>query len=121
MLKLAERLVPLLIEGDHPALSALRQQFSRVRVKEVELTGHGFYVDFEVPPDVPLAEPKNFAGGDVRLTVQGVKSGAGCVLFVRGGRLATLEGYTFGDDAWPDNAVILSIGDVFPIVPGSTG
>jgi hypothetical protein len=42
-------------------------------------------------------------------------------LFVRGGRLATLEGYTFGDDAWPDNAVILSIGDVFPIVPGSTG
>jgi hypothetical protein len=121
VLKLVQRLVPLLIEGDHPALLALRQQFARARVKEVELTGHGFYVDFEVPPDVALAEPANFAGGDAKLQVQGVTNGAGCVLFVRGGRLAMLEGYTYGDDAWADNAVVLSIDDVFPIVPDSAG
>ena len=84
VIRLAERLVPLLIEGEHPALLALRQQFPRARVKEVELTGHGFYVNFEVPPDVPLTEPTDFAGGDARLTVQGIKNRAECVLFIRG-------------------------------------
>jgi hypothetical protein len=95
VLELAKRLVPLLIEGDYPALAALRQQLPRAHVKEVELTGCGFYLDFEVPQDVPLAQPADFAGGDARLSVQGVKNGAGCVLFVRGGRLATLEGYRY--------------------------
>jgi hypothetical protein len=117
VLRLAERLIPLLIEGEHPALSALRQQLPSARVKQVELTGVGFFVDFEIPPDAPVAEPANFAGGDARITVQGVKNGAGCVLFIRGGRLATLEGYTYGDDPWPENAVVLAIDDVFPVVP----
>jgi len=117
VLRLTERLVPLLLEGVHPALLALREQFLRARVKEVELTGVGFYVDFEVPSDAPLAEPKNISGGDARLTIEGVTYSAGCVLFVRAGRLATLEGYTYGDDTWEENAAVLSIDDVFPILP----
>ena len=116
VLKLVERLLPRLIEGDHPALVALRQQLPRVSVKAVELTGHGFYMDFEVPSDVPLADPADFAGGDAKLSVQGVEGSAGCVLFVRGGRLATLEGYTYSG-VWAEDAVVLSIDDVFPIVP----
>jgi hypothetical protein len=117
VLQLAERLVPLLIEGTHPALSALRQQFSEARVKQVELTGVGFYIDFEVPPDAPLAEPAKFAGGNAKITVKGMENGAGCVLFVRGGRLATLEGYTYGDDGWPEKALVLAVDDVFPVLP----
>jgi hypothetical protein len=35
------------------------------------------------------------------------------VAFVRDGRLATLEGYTF-DDSWPENARVLAIEDVVP-------
>src|SRR5262245_59337790 len=103
VLRLAERLMPRLIEGNHPAPAALRQQLPRSRVKEVELTGCGSYLDFEVPEDVPLTQPADFAGGDARLSVQGVKNGAGCVLFIRGGRLATLEGYTYGDDGWGED------------------
>src|SRR3954462_7964220 len=75
LLQLAERLVPLLIEGAHPALSALREQFARARVKQVELTGVGFYIDFEVALDAPLAEPSDFSGGDARITVEGVENG----------------------------------------------
>jgi hypothetical protein len=120
VLKLTERLVPQLIEGDHPALVALRQQLSRARVKEVELTGCGFYVDFEVLPDAPLAQPTDFAGGQARLSVQGFESTGGCVLFVRGGRLATLEIYTYGNDVWTEDAVVLSVDDVFPIVPAAS-
>jgi hypothetical protein len=121
LLRLVDRLVPLLIEGAHPALSALRQQFSGARIKQVELTGVGFYVDFEVASDTPLAEPANFSGGDARITVEGVENGAGCVLFVSGGRLATLEGYTYGGDTWLEAAVALSVDDVFPVLPDKAG
>ena len=118
VLKLTERLVPLLIEGDHPALSALRHQFLGARIKQVELTGAGFYVDFEVSPDAPLAEPSDFAGGYARITLKGARKDAGCVLFVRGGRLVALEGYTYVDDAWLENTVILSVENVVPVDPG---
>lgn len=121
LLRLTGRLVPLLIAGDHPALSALRQQYSKARVKQVELTGAAFYVEFEVPPDAPLAEPANFAGGDARITLKGVKNGAGCALFVRKGRLATFEGYTYGDDTWAEDAVVVAIDDVLPVLPDAAG
>ena len=115
--QLVNQLLPLLIEGDHPALAALRQQLPRLRTTRVELTGSGFYVDFDVPGEVPLAEPPNFAGGDAVITRAGFTVPAGCVLFVRKGRLATLEGYTYGE-SWPDDAVVLSIEDVVPVFPG---
>jgi hypothetical protein len=83
VLALVDHLVPLLIEGDHPALEALREQFRRARVKEVEMTGVVFHVDFEVPSDAPLATPSNFAGGGATITLEGANRGAGCVLFVR--------------------------------------
>ena len=48
--------LPQLLDGAHPALAALRAQLQAARVTEVELTGAGFYVDFEVPAECPLAE-----------------------------------------------------------------
>lgn len=117
MLVLVARLIPRLIEGEHPALMTLREQFRQAKIKSVEMTGVGFYVDFEVPLDLPLTEPRNFAGGDARITLMGAHNGAGCVLHVQEGRLATLEGYTF-DDAWPEEAEVLAVEDVFPVVPG---
>jgi hypothetical protein len=105
LLALVDRLMPLLIAGDHPALAALREQFTRGRIKEVRLTGVGFYVDFEVPSGVPLTQPTDFAGGGATITLDCASHGAGCVLFVRGGRLATLEGFTY-DEPWTQDAVI---------------
>jgi hypothetical protein len=86
VLALIDRLVPSLIEGDHPALAALREQFRRLRVREVEMMGVGFYAEFDVPLDAPLAEPSNFAGGNATIALEGASHGAGCVLFVRDGR-----------------------------------
>ena len=92
-------LLPQLLDGPHPALAALRVQLRAARVTEVEMTGAGFYADFEVPTDCPLAEPPDFTGGQADIALSGVRHGAGCVVFVREGRLATFEGYTF-DDTW---------------------
>src|SRR5262245_59147189 len=118
VLTLVDRLVPLLIQGDHPALAALRQQLPRARVSQVEMTGVGFYIDFEVPADVPLTEPANFAGGCAEIRLAGAEYPAGCVLFVRGGRQATLEGYTNAGDRWPEDGVVVSVAKVVPVWPG---
>jgi hypothetical protein len=52
---LVRRLVPLLIAGEHPALTALREQWTRTQLGVVELSGVGFFAHLEVPPDAPKA------------------------------------------------------------------
>lgn len=117
LVALAERLVPALIEGPHPAMAALREQYRNSHIREVQLTGAGFYVDFDVPLDAPLAQPANFAGGNARIVLKGARCEAGCVVFVRNGRLATLEGYTY-DEPWPeDTDAVLSVENVTPLFP----
>jgi hypothetical protein len=117
VLRRAERLVPALIEGTHPAMAALREQYRRSHIKEVELTGAGFYMDFEVPLDAPRAVPANFAGGHAKIILKGVDCEAGCVLFVRDGRLSTLEGYTY-DKPWPEEIdAVLAVENVTPLSP----
>jgi hypothetical protein len=114
---LVNRLVPQLIAGDHPALTALQEQLRFATLREVQMTGHGFYADFDTPSDVPLTVPASFAGGDAEIVLEGASAKAGCVLFIREGRLATLEGYTFGDEGWAENARVLAIENVVPVVP----
>jgi hypothetical protein len=98
MLDLVGSLMPLLLAGDHPAGALLREQYARAKIKAIELTGVGFFAEFEVPPDALRAEPRDFAGGNVNIHLDGIVHGAGCLLFVRGGVSATLEGYTYSDE-----------------------
>jgi hypothetical protein len=107
--------MPRLIEGPHPVLATLREQYRLATVKQVELTGVGFYVDFDVPPDAPLTDPPGFVGGHAEIVVTGVE-GAGCVLFVRDGRLLMLECYSC-DGTWTEDAKVLEIKSVLPISP----
>jgi hypothetical protein len=114
---LVERLLPALVQGDHPTLSVLQRQLPQLRVTKAELTGHGFFVDFEFAGEAPLAEPPNFAGGNAVIQLAGPAVHAGCVLFVRNGRITMLEGYTYGDDAWTEETEVVSVDDVVPILP----
>jgi hypothetical protein len=115
ILKLVKELLPLLVEGDHPALIALQHQCRVVQIGTVEVDDGGFFADLIVPPDAPLADPPNFSGGDANITVSGFEYPVGCVLFVRDGRLSLLDVYNNGPETWPEDAVVLSISDVFPI------
>ena len=109
-------LLPQLIDGAHPALAALREQYRIATIRQVELTGVGFFVDFDVPAGPPLTEPPDFTGGRAHIALTGVRHGAGCVLFVRGGRLSMFEGFTYGD-VWSENAQVTSVTSVVPIDP----
>jgi hypothetical protein len=109
-----QRLLPPLTAGDGLFLHTLREQYARSRIESVELTGVGFYVDFLVPDDVPLTTPLSWAGGGATLFITTAENGGGCVLFVRDGKLATLEVYTFDDLGWTDQSRVIDIRDVVP-------
>src|SRR5256885_15953729 len=93
----------LLLEGDSPVLTALRRQLTVAAVRERELTGVGFFTSFKVPPNASRAPvPSNFAPfGDVGADIEGLRHGAGFLLFLKDGYLDMLEGYTYGEP-WPD-------------------
>ena len=81
------------------------------------MTGVGFFVHFDFDGDVPLAQPPTFSGGDAIIRLAGATIQAGCVLFVRDGRIAMLEGYTYGDDKWAEDEEIVSVEAIIPIHP----
>lgn len=89
-----------LLAGDRPVLAVLRAQAQAARLASREYTGAGFYLSFDVPPEAPALPSQNFHFGDVNATVDGLQHGAGFVVFVRGGRLEMLEGYSY-DEPWP--------------------
>ena len=100
--RLESAVLAKLLAGDHPLLTALRSQAERGRVASREYTGTGFFCTFAMPPDAPLlSEHSDFQFGDVNARISGLKHGAGFVIFIRGGRLDTLEGCTY-DEPWPE-------------------
>jgi hypothetical protein len=111
---LVRELMPRLLSGAHPALAALRAQYASATVSSLEWTGLGFHADFGVAAETPLAEPHEVTGGDARIELDGVPNGAGCLVFVRAGRLSSFEAYCFGDE-WAEEAVVLGIRGVVPL------
>lgn len=90
-----------LLAGDHPVLATLRAQATAARLASREHTGAGFFLSFEVPRHLPTVETaRDFHFGDVSATVDGLEHGAGFLIFIRGGRLDSLEGYSY-DEPWP--------------------
>jgi hypothetical protein len=114
MLGLIERLMRLLLTGDDPLCSVLRAQHEASQVVDLELTGVGFFANFEVPADAARCSPSNFVGGNAAIDIEGVEHGAGCVLFVRDGVLCFLEGYVYSGE-WPEHPIVTAIRDVEPV------
>jgi hypothetical protein len=115
ILKLVDQLMPLLLAGEHPTLEILRDQLRVSRVRSVELSGVGFFAEFEVPVDAVTVTPSRIVGGDAKIELVGVEHGAGCVLFVDSGRLAMLEGYSYGGEPWLETTAVIAVSDVFSL------
>lgn len=116
VVKLAGMVIPQLLVGDHRAIAALRAQYDRSRIATVEMTGVGFFVNYDVPDDIPPAVPSDFAGGTAEIHIAGLDHPAGCVLFVRAGHLSMLEVYIV-DKEWPDDDTVLSVERITPLLP----
>lgn len=91
-----------LLAGEHDVLATLRKQTSTARLAKRELTGVDFFCWLDVAPDAPLVEdPRDFKIDDVHAEIAELTHGAEFVLFIRGGRLDNLEGFTY-DEGWPE-------------------
>ena len=92
----------MLLAGDDPTLKVLRAQAEAGHLAERDYTGAGFFLSFRIPSSAPTLGVEEFHFGDVEADIEGLRHGAGFVVFVRQGRLASLEGYSY-EEAWPHN------------------
>src|SRR5688500_12929085 len=103
MEELADAVMKRLLAADIPIAPELRAQYAVATVVSTELTGVGFFVDYDVPAAAPRIVPANLEMGDGATLTNGIA--VGFVLFVRDGVISMLEGYTY-DDPWPEDARI---------------
>ena len=95
-----------LLWGDDLVLSELREQLAKATIKEREMTGTGFYLTFSLPEDsrkltdqIPNVK-SDFCFGDVNAEIENLENGASFLVWVKGGKLNMLEGYSY-HGTWP--------------------
>ncbi len=99
---LEQAVLDKLLVGDEPGLACLRAQQERMRVAKREYSGVGFFTEFTHPPDAPrLQGARSIRFGDVLADISGLDHGAGFLLFIDGGLITMLEGYTNSNEPWP--------------------
>ena len=94
-----------LLEGDHPALEALRDQLPGLSVVHRIATPTSFSTVLRPrrgAPRAPVAAPCAVLD-DVHADIPGLTGGAAFALFLEDGWLARLEGSTFAGERWPDD------------------
>ena len=83
---------------------SIREQLAVASVIERRLTGVGFFTYFALSPDSHVRRDlSNIELSDIYAELPGLQFGAGFLLFVRGGVVTMLEGYSHGAEAWPAN------------------
>ena len=91
----------MLLAGTDPVLETLRQQLKLSARKPREMSGAGFFRDFQLQKEAPrLTGAPSFSFGDVMAEIEGLAFGAGFVLHVREGLIAVMEGYSY-EEPWP--------------------
>jgi hypothetical protein len=109
------------LRGDHPLLASLRLQLVSASVREREFTGTGFMTAFSLPAEAPRATSQDrMVIGDVAAEVSGLPLGAGFLVFVTGGLLDALEGYSY-DATWAEDATLHRSFYVHPDPSGRPG
>jgi hypothetical protein len=93
-----ERAVLHAIFSETPEIQdALERQFEAAEVVERENTGVGFFTQIVVRADVPRVSSQSPLGREVGAKVDGLDHGMGFILFMKEGRMQTLEGFTYSD------------------------
>jgi len=94
----------LLDASDSKYKSQLFEQYQASSIIKRKFTGVGFFSEFFVP-DKTLYLPNDvkFELGNIHAEVNDLRNGAGFILFIREGVINLLEGYSYGDDGWPEN------------------
>jgi hypothetical protein len=103
--KIESDIIRFLLVKDYGLRTPFLDQLAVATVASRRLTGVGCYIDLQIPKDIPAVDEidaESSHGFETRL--QPPRDSVGFTLFIRGGYLDWLEGYTFGDVPWPDKA-----------------
>jgi len=93
--------IDLILDTEGEPFDTIRQQLAHATIVKRESTGVGFFTEFLVPSDTPVRRDLPDATiGDVGAQFPTLQRGAGFLLFIRGGVVTMLEGYTY-DEPWP--------------------
>ncbi len=95
--ELEKEVLEKLLAGEHPVLQRLRQQLGNLMVAKRAQTGVGFYTMFAVAGEgksATVGRP-SLRFGDIVASIKGLRYGAGFLLFVDGGVIKMLEGYSY--------------------------
>jgi hypothetical protein len=98
---LEKRVLDMLLDKTGEPIDTIRQQLSHSTVAERRFTGVGFFTDIMISSDVSVRRDlADMTLGEVGAECPGLQHGAGFLLFIRGGVVCMLEGYTY-DEPWP--------------------
>jgi len=90
--------------------------FDAVMVSDREFTGAGFFTEFERSEETKLFDDEvSLRWGKVGARLNASKVETGYLVYVDGGYLTTVEGYTYGD-GWPDKVEQI---EVYELEPGT--
>ena len=95
-------------QKENPTCEQLFRQYEVALVKKRTFTGVGFYTEFIIDEGLGLESNVQMQLGSVYAKIDGLKCGAGFVLFVENGIITTLEGYSY-DERWPNDAKVIEL------------
>jgi hypothetical protein len=100
---LEKAVIGALLEKSGEPFDTAREQLEHASVTKREFTGVGFFTEFAIADHASIRRDLPDATlGNVRAELPGLEHGAGFLLFIRGGVVTMLEGYTYVDDQWPE-------------------
>lgn len=83
-----------------PARKSLR--WSAVNVKSRAMSGVGFLTEFEPSPELKLfGDEVSLRWGDVGARLNAARTETGYLVYVDGGQMTAVEGYTYSGEEWP--------------------
>ena len=102
-LSAAERqIIESLLVTEYGPDSGFLRQLAGARVDRRRRTGVGIFVDLSVLQSTPRVDRINAElSAGYRTSLPAPADLVGCTLFIRDGALSFLEGYSYGDAAWP--------------------
>jgi hypothetical protein len=100
---LERAVIDLLLDKQGEPFDTVRQQLTHATINKREFSGVGFFTEFRLSSDAPVRRDLPEATlGDVGAQFPGLQHGAGFLLFIRGGVVTMLEGFTY-DEPWPES------------------
>jgi hypothetical protein len=97
------QIIELMLVMEYGPASNFLRQLGVARVNKRRPTGVGIFIDLSVPQGAPRVDRINAElSAGYRTSFAAPADLVGFTLFIRDGLVSFLEGYTYGDAAWPE-------------------